>query len=197
MSEWKNKTWGRSKSPHKTHCNCIHNFHFISLLLRANETSAWTMWSGSVQHQGNIELTVILSSFKVNGTIVTLLVNLWQNDHYRIEQNCNSWPMLIHCGKVMPLGAINLGQHWLSKWLIAWWHWVITQTNFDLSSARSCDIWVHPLGRPRSVYKSNFECSFLSWNDDQMTLKAKVIDSHFQYQLRESQDAYWVQIWWF
>ena len=30
-----------------------------------------------------------------------------------------------------------------------------------------------------------------------MTLKVKVNDPHFQYQLRESQDAYLVQIWWF
>ena len=28
-----------------------------------------------------------------------------------------------------------------------------------------------------------------------MTLRVKVNDSHFQYQLRESQDAYLVQIW--
>ena len=31
----------------------------------------------------------------------------------------------------------------------------------------------------------------------QMTLKVKVNDLHFQYQLRVSQDAYLVQIWWF
>ena len=30
-----------------------------------------------------------------------------------------------------------------------------------------------------------------------MTLKVKVNDPHFQYRLRESQDAYMVQIWWF
>ena len=55
---------------------------------------------------------------------------------------------------------------------------------------------VAPLGRPRSVYKSDVECRFVSRNG-QMTLKVKVNASHFQYQLRESQDAYLVQIWWF
>ena len=30
-----------------------------------------------------------------------------------------------------------------------------------------------------------------------MTLKVKVNDPHFQYQQRESQDSYLVQIWWF
>ena len=48
---------------------------------------------------------------------------------------------------------------------------------------------VAPLGRPSSVYKSNIECSFFfSQNDGQMTLKVKVNDCHFQYQLRVSQD---------
>ena len=52
-----------------------------------------------------------------------------------------------------------------------------------------------PLGQPRSVHRSKVECSSLSQNDGQMTLKVKVNDPHFQYQLRESQAAYWVQIW--
>ena len=53
-----------------------------------------------------------------------------------------------------------------------------------------------PLGRPRPVYKSDVECCFVSRNG-QMTLKVKVNAFHFHYQLRESQDAYLVQIWWF
>ena len=55
---------------------------------------------------------------------------------------------------------------------------------------------VAPLDRPISMYKNDDECRFVSQND-QMTLKVKVNASHFQYQLRESQDAYLVQIWWF
>ena len=47
---------------------------------------------------------------------------------------------------------------------------------------------VIPLGRPRSVHKSDVECRFLSRNG-QMTVKVKVNDPHFQYQLREFQDA--------
>ena len=56
---------------------------------------------------------------------------------------------------------------------------------------------VAPLGRPRSVYKGNVESSFLSQNNSQMTLKIKVNDIHFRSQLRESQDAFLVQMWWF
>ena len=55
---------------------------------------------------------------------------------------------------------------------------------------------VAPLGRPRSVYKSDIECPFVSQND-QMTLKDKVNASYFQYHPQESQDAYLVQIWGF
>ena len=53
---------------------------------------------------------------------------------------------------------------------------------------------VAPLGWPRSMYKGDAECRFVSRNG-QMTLKVKVNASHFQWQLRESQDAYLVQIW--
>ena len=52
------------------------------------------------------------------------------------------------------------------------------------------------LGRPRSVYKSDVECRFVSQNG-QMALKVKVSASHFQYQLQEFQRAYLVQLWWF
>ena len=38
----------------------------------------------------------------------------------------------------MPYGNMDLGQHWLIYWLIAWWHQAIT--NVDLSSVRSSDI---------------------------------------------------------
>ena len=48
---------------------------------------------------------------------------------------------------------------------------------------------VAPLGQPRSVYKSDVECRFVSWNG-QMTMKVTVNASHFQYQLRETQDTY-------
>ena len=34
----------------------------------------------------------------------------------------------------MSYGDIDMNQHWLRKWLVAWWHQVITWTNVDLSS---------------------------------------------------------------
>ena len=33
---------------------------------------------------------------------------------------------LTHCGLVIPYGDVDLGQHWLSKWLVAWPHPTIT-----------------------------------------------------------------------
>ena len=55
---------------------------------------------------------------------------------------------------------------------------------------------VAPFGGPRSMYKSDVECRFVSRNG-QMSLKVKVNASYFQYQLWESheEDAYVVQIW--
>ena len=41
---------------------------------------------------------------------------------------------------VTPYGDIDLGQHWLRLWLVAWQHQAITWTNVDLLSVKSNDI---------------------------------------------------------
>ena len=41
-----------------------------------------------------------------------------------------------------PFDEINLGQHWLRKWLVAWWHQAITWNNDDLSSVKSSDVHI-------------------------------------------------------
>ena len=89
----------------------------------------------------------------------------------------------------------------LTDWLIHqhWTCWVCVGCIIEgMCEMRTCggseDLWVKnynrilkywtrarlgrvaPLGRPRSVYKSNVECSFLSRNDGQTTLKVKVND---------------------
>ena len=46
---------------------------------------------------------------------------------------------LTQCGLVMSYGDIELGQHWLRWWLVAWWHKAITWTSANLQSARSGD----------------------------------------------------------
>ena len=38
-----------------------------------------------------------------------------------------------HCGLVPPYGDMELGQHWLRQWLVAWRHQAITWTNVDWS----------------------------------------------------------------
>ena len=40
----------------------------------------------------------------------------------------------IHHGPVTPYGVGAIGQYWLRSWLVAWWHQVITWTNFGVSS---------------------------------------------------------------
>ena len=54
-------------------------------------------------------------------------------DYLRVLQ------MLIHCGLMMPCGDIDLGQHRLRQWLVAWWHQAITWINGFQSSVRSSD----------------------------------------------------------
>ena len=46
---------------------------------------------------------------------------------------------LTHSGLAMPNEDIELCQHWLKEWLVAWWHQAITWTNVDLSSIRFSD----------------------------------------------------------
>ena len=53
--------------------------------------------------------------------------------------------MLTHWGLVTPYGDVDLGQHWLRQWLVAWRHQAITWTNVDLSSDKSHDIQLRAL----------------------------------------------------
>ena len=46
---------------------------------------------------------------------------------------------------MMPYGDMELGQHWLRKWLGAWRHQAITWTNVDLSSVKSHGIHLRGL----------------------------------------------------
>ena len=41
----------------------------------------------------------------------------------------NIFPSKTHCSLVMQYGDTDLGQHWLMKLLVAWWHQAITWTN--------------------------------------------------------------------
>ena len=77
---------------------------------------------------------------------------------------------LTHCGLVTPYGDVELGQHWLRFWLVAWRHQAITWT-VDLSSVRSLGINLRALSlddvkipinkRPVGLYSSA-----AYWNHD-------------------------------
>ena len=57
----------------------------------------------------------------------------WSNpEEYRNINHMNI-QTLTQCGFMMPNGEIDLGQHWLRKWLVAWWHQIITLINVDFS----------------------------------------------------------------
>ena len=100
---------------------------------------------------------------------------------------------LIHCGLVTPYGEIDLGQHWLRQWLVAWQHQAITWTNVDLSSGSSNDIHLRVISQdipqPWNTY-INLEIIFLKcysnlpeanelnsctfWNDLMEALKSEL-----------------------
>ena len=55
---------------------------------------------------------------------------------------------LTHCGLVTPFGSIDLCQHWLRKWLVAWRHQAITWTNYvDSSAIRSSGIHLRAISQ--------------------------------------------------
>ena len=64
---------------------------------------------------------------------------------------------------VTPYGDIDLGQHWLRQWLVAWRHQAINWTNVDLSSARSHDIHLRAFSQDisqPSIIKSSMKITY-------------------------------------
>ena len=50
-------------------------------------------------------------------------------------------------GFTVPYGNIDLAQHWLKWWLVAWWLQAITRANVDLSSVRASDNYLRAISQ--------------------------------------------------
>ena len=86
-------------------------------------------------------LTWLLTSIQVQVQITSYFCYFLSGSMHEWKfKDISSITMLTHCGLVTPYGGIDLGQHWLRKWLVAWRHQAITWTNVDLSSIRYSDI---------------------------------------------------------
>ena len=75
---------------------------------------------------------------------------------------------LTHYGLVMSYNDIDLGQHWLWWWLVAWWHQAITWTNDDLS-VRSSDIRLRAISQEMpqpSVTTISLEISYPNFHSN-------------------------------
>ena len=48
-------------------------------------------------------------------------------------------------------GDIDLGQHWLRQWIVAWRHQAITWPNIDLSSVRSS--YIHMMAISQEIHQ--------------------------------------------
>ena len=83
---------------------------------------------------------------------------------------------LTHGSLVMPYGEIDLGQHWLRWWLVAWQHQAITWTNVYFSLARSSD---------NHLMAWTIRPWFCKWHFWQSLIRRKVLyfDSNFTLKL--------------
>ena len=79
----------------------------------------------------NVHLEYIFSSLTTSidnnwvcytkkGSLLSIHGNLL--GHGRIMLHWLLWLMLTHCGQVTLYGDMEPGQHWVRKWLVAWWH---------------------------------------------------------------------------
>ena len=97
---------------------------------------------------------------------------IWSSKIIFIDRQRNlveAMSKLTHCGLVTPGGDIDLGQHWLRQWLVAWRHQAITWTNVDLSSLRSCGIHLTTVSQQMpypSIPEISFESGYLKFYSD-------------------------------
>ena len=69
----------------------------------------------------------------------------------------------------MNYDSIELGQHWLRQWLVAWRHQAITWTNVDQLSVRSCDIHLKAISQEVSqsqITKITLKISYLKFHSN-------------------------------
>ena len=75
----------------------------------------------------------------------------------------------IDCGLAAPYGDKDLDQHWLRKWLVAWWHQAITWSNVDWSSVNSSDIHIRAISQeipPPSITKICLKITCLKFHSN-------------------------------
>ena len=100
---------------------CI-SFHLVTTLsvCRCNNKS----------YKRSINIPFVLNTIKYSCSNV-----LWSV----MPVHCNNicCRSLTHRALVMPYRGLELAQHWLRQWLIAWWQQAITWSDVDLPSARA------------------------------------------------------------
>ena len=70
---------------------------------------------------------------------------------------------------LLPYGNIDLGQHWLRWWLVAWQPQAITWTNVDLLSVRSNDIHLRTISQEISqlpITEISFKITYLKFRSN-------------------------------
>ena len=75
----------------------------------------------------------------ISGLHCTGIKLMWQLQMYVCDWGLPR-TLLTYCVLATPYGDIDLGQHWLRWWLVAWWHQAIAWTNVGLPSVGFCVI---------------------------------------------------------
>ena len=79
--------------------------------------------------------------------------------------------------------------------------WLVIHAGINPCLCTSTLGHVTSLGWPRAVYYKRATLNAVSWNSESKLPNGKMVVTvngpNFQYQMRESQNAYLVQIWWF
>ena len=97
-------------------------------------------------------------------------LHLLNGDTFTVHSLCSFMMLLYHltyCGLVTPYGDLEMGQHCLRKWLVAWRHQAITWTNVDLCLVRSKDISVRTILQniPQlSIIKISLQITYMNFS---------------------------------
>ena len=75
-----------------------------------------------------------LSLWWPSNKYIIYILFITMTEYPQFESNNKHFTVLTHCGLVMSYCNIDVGQHWLRRWL------AITTPNVDYSSVRSCGI---------------------------------------------------------
>ena len=108
----------------------------VSILEKVNDvlTRLYYEFICSATFQDNLTTEKLVIEISQNFILRYGLLQMTYNDEFKNGST--------YYGFVMPFGNMDLDQHWLRQWLVAWRHQAIIWTNVDYPSQKFCDIYL-------------------------------------------------------